>query len=79
LVFSGSKEKSIKVWNKNTRDLFMNLTGHVGGITTAHMYTTVIYIIFEPDISFLIILKIFEFSGLQTKMVFKQNFQHLKN
>jgi len=33
------------------------------------MYTTVIYIIFERGISFLIILKLFEFSGFQTKMV----------
>ena len=38
------------------------------------MYTTVIYIIFERGISFLIILKLFEFSDFQTKMVFKQNF-----
>ncbi len=43
------------------------------------MYTTVIYIIYEPGISFLIILKLFEFSGFQTKMVFKQNFKYLKN
>ena len=43
------------------------------------MYTTVICIIFERGISFLIILKLFEFSGFQTKMVFKQNFKYLKN
>jgi hypothetical protein len=43
------------------------------------MYTTVIYIIFERGISFLIILKLFEFSGFQTKMVFKQSFKYLKN
>ncbi len=43
------------------------------------MYTTVIYIIYERGISFLIILKLFEFSGFQTKMVFKQNFKFLKN
>jgi len=38
------------------------------------MYTTVIYIIFERGISFLIILKLFEFSGFQTKMVFQTKF-----
>ena len=43
------------------------------------MYTTVIFIIFERGISFLIILKLFEFSGFQTKMVVKQNFKYLKN
>jgi len=43
------------------------------------MYTTVIYIIFERGISFLISLKLFEFSGSQTKMVFKQSFKYLKN
>jgi len=43
------------------------------------MYTTVIYIIFEQGISFLIILKLFEFSGFQTKMVCKQSFKYLKN
>ncbi len=43
------------------------------------MYTTVIYIIFERGISFLIILKLFEFSGFQTKMVFKLSFKYLKN
>ena len=32
------------------------------------MYTTVIYIIYERGISLLKILKIFEFSGFQTKM-----------
>ncbi len=32
------------------------------------------YIIYERGISFLIILKLFEFSGFQTKMVFKQSF-----
>ena len=42
------------------------------------MYTTVICIIYERGISFLIILKLFEFSGFQTKMVFKQNFKFLK-
>jgi hypothetical protein len=31
------------------------------------MYTTVIYISYERDISFLIILKLFEFSGFQTE------------
>jgi len=31
------------------------------------MYTTVINIIFEQGISFLIILKLFEFSGFQKK------------
>jgi len=30
------------------------------------MYTTVIYIIYERGISLLIILKLFEFSGIQT-------------
>jgi len=43
------------------------------------MYTTVIYIIFERGISFLIILKLSEFSGFQTKLVFKQSFKYLKN
>jgi hypothetical protein len=43
------------------------------------MYTTDIYIIFERGISFLIILKLCEFSGFQTKMVFKQSFKYLKN
>jgi len=43
------------------------------------MYTTVIYIIYERGISFLIILKLCEFSGFQTKMVFKQCFKYLKN
>ena len=43
------------------------------------MYTTVIYIIYERSISYLIILKLFEFSGFQTKMVFKQSFKYLKN
>jgi len=38
------------------------------------MYTTVIYITFERGISLLIILKLCEFSGFQTKMVFKQSF-----
>jgi len=38
------------------------------------MYTTVIYIIFERGISFLIILKWCEFSGFQTKF-----FKYLKN
>ena len=37
------------------------------------MYTTVIYIIYERGISFLIILKLFDF------LVFKQNFKYLKN
>jgi len=41
------------------------------------MYTTAIYIIYERGISFLIILKLFGFSGFQTKMVFKQNFKYL--
>jgi hypothetical protein len=43
------------------------------------MYTTVIYIVYERGISFLIILKLFEFSGFQTKTVFKQSFKYLKN
>ena len=43
------------------------------------MYTTVIYIIYERGISFLIIFKLCEFSGFQTKMVFKQSFKYLKN
>jgi hypothetical protein len=37
------------------------------------MYITVIYIIYERDISFLIILKLFDF------LVFKQNFKYSKN
>jgi len=32
------------------------------------MYTTVIHIIYERSISFLIILKLCEFSGFQTKL-----------
>ncbi len=43
------------------------------------MYTTDIYIIFERGISFLIILKLCEFFGFQTKLVFKQSFKYLKN
>ena len=43
------------------------------------MYTTVIHIIYERSISFLIILKLCEFSGFQTKLVFKQSFNYLKN
>jgi hypothetical protein len=43
------------------------------------MYTTVIHIIYERSISFLIILKLCEFSGFQTKLVFKQSFKFLKN
>ncbi len=43
------------------------------------MYTTVIYIIYERSISYLTILKLFEFSGFQAKMVFKQSFKYLKN
>ncbi len=43
------------------------------------MYTTIIYIIFERGISFLIISKLCEFSGFQSKMVFKQSFKFLKN
>jgi len=43
------------------------------------MYTTVIYIIFERGISFLIILKLCEFSGFQTKKFSKQSFKYLKN
>ena len=43
------------------------------------MYITVIYIIYERSISFLTILKLFEFSGFQTKLVFKQSFKYLKN
>jgi len=31
------------------------------------MYTTVIYIIYERNISYLTISKLFEFSGFQTK------------
>jgi hypothetical protein len=42
------------------------------------MYTSVIHIIYEQSISFLIILKC-EFSGFQTKLVFKQSFKYLKN
>ena len=42
------------------------------------MYTTVIYIIYERGISFLITLKLFEFSGFQTKMGFKQSFRKWK-
>jgi len=42
------------------------------------MYTTVIYIIYERGISFLIILKLFEFSGFKTKMFFKQEYKYLK-
>jgi hypothetical protein len=34
------------------------------------MCTTVIHIIYERSISFLIILKLCEFSGFQTKLVF---------
>ena len=40
---------------------------------------SVIYIIYERSISFLTILKLFGFSGFQTKMVFKQSFKYLKN
>jgi hypothetical protein len=40
------------------------------------MYTTVIHIIYERSISFLIILKLCEFSGFQTKFVFKQSFEN---
>ena len=43
------------------------------------MYTTVMHIIYERSISFLIILKLCEFSGFQTKLVFKQSFKYLKN
>ena len=43
------------------------------------MYTTVIHIIYERSISFLIILKLCEFSGFQTKLVFEQSFKYLKN
>ena len=43
------------------------------------MYTTVIYIIFERGISFLITLKLCEFFGFQTKLVFKQSFKYLKH
>ncbi len=43
------------------------------------MYIKVIYIIYERSISYLTILKLFEFSGFQTKMVFKQSFKYLKN
>jgi hypothetical protein len=43
------------------------------------MYTTVIYIIYERGIGFLKILKLFEFSASQTKMVFKLSFKYLKN
>jgi len=42
------------------------------------MYTTFICIIFERGFSFLIILKLCEFSGFRTKMVFKQSFKYLK-
>jgi hypothetical protein len=40
------------------------------------MYTTVIHIIYERSIS---LLKLCEFSGFQTKLVFKQSFKYLKN
>jgi hypothetical protein len=43
------------------------------------MYTKVIYIIYERSISYLTILKLFEFSGFQTKTVYKQSFKYLKN
>jgi hypothetical protein len=43
------------------------------------MYTTVIYIIYERIISFSKILKLFEFSGFHTKIVFKQSFKYLKS
>ena len=43
------------------------------------MYTTVMHIIYERSISFLIILKLSEFSGFQTKLVFKKSFKYLKN
>ena len=43
------------------------------------MYTTVMHIIYERSISFLIILKLCEFSGFQTKKFFKQSFKYLKN
>ena len=43
------------------------------------MYTTVIHIISERSIIFLIILKLCEFSGFQTKLIFKQSFEYLKN
>jgi len=43
------------------------------------MYTTVMHIIYERSISFLIILKLCQFSGFQTKLVFKQSFIYLKN
>ena len=40
------------------------------------MYTTVMHIIYERRISFLIILKLCQFSGFQTKLVFKQSFEN---
>jgi len=43
------------------------------------MYTTVIHIIYERSISFLIILKLCEFPSFQTKLAFKQSFKYLKN
>ena len=43
------------------------------------MYTTAIYIIYERSISFFTILKLFEISGLQTKMGFKQRFKYLRS
>ncbi len=43
------------------------------------MYTTVIHIIYERSINFLKILKLCDFSGFQTKLVFKQSFKYLKN
>ena len=43
------------------------------------MYTTVIHIIYERSNSFLIILKLCEFSGFQTKLVFKQSFKYFNN
>ncbi len=43
------------------------------------MYTTVMHIIYERSIIFLIILKLCEFCGFQTKLVFKQSFKYLKN
>jgi len=37
------------------------------------MYTTVMHIIYERSISFLIILKLCKFSGFQTKLVLLHN------
>ena len=43
------------------------------------MYTTVIYIIFERGISFLITLKLCDFLVFKQKCFSKQSFKYLKN